>query len=152
MRYFQQNGVLQRFEKPSFVDMPTASNSAKISRYTIPRHIFIVKTFYERNKSPVSVARAFSKELKVSSGPGWKTITRFIVKFEHTGSVCDNMSHNVGRKSKCTIHWVMQQWANELEYANDVVGRKDNTTIGGMKVWFSDEAHFHLDRYVNKQN
>ncbi|GFU00364.1 hypothetical protein NPIL_589111 [Nephila pilipes] len=46
----------------------------------------------------------------------------------------------------------MRQWTNELEYANDVVGRMDNTAFGGMKVWFSDEAHFHLDRYVNKQN
>lgn len=39
-----------------------------------------------------------------------------------------------------------------LEFANDVVSRIDNNTFDVMKVWFSDEAHFHLDDYVNKQN
>ena len=70
-----------------------------MSRYTIPERIFIVKTFYESNKSPITVARAFAKEFKVHSGPDRKTITRLIEKFEHTGSVCDNMRNNVGRKA-----------------------------------------------------
>lgn len=39
-----------------------------------------------------------------------------------------------------------------LEFANDVVSRIDNNTFDVMKVRFSDEAHFHLDDYVNKQN
>ncbi|GFU22872.1 hypothetical protein NPIL_68251 [Nephila pilipes] len=61
--------------------------------------IFIVKTFYECNKSPVTVAGAFAKELKVRSDPDRKTITRLIEKLKHTGSVCNNLSHNVGRKA-----------------------------------------------------
>lgn len=175
-----------------------------MSRYTIPERIFIVKTFYESNQSPVTVARAFAKEFKVHSGPDRKTITRLIEKFEHTGSVCDNMRHNVGRKAtvstpenvektrellarsprksirraaqqvgikreslrkiivnelklfpyKVQVHQPLSEAAMEqrLEFANDVVGRIDNNTIDVTKVWFSDEAHFHLDGYVNKQN
>ena len=68
-------------------------------RYAIHERIFIVETFYESNKSPVTVVRTFAKEFKVHSGPDRKTITRLIKKFEHTGSVCDNMNHNVGRQA-----------------------------------------------------
>ena len=37
------------------------------------------------------------------------------------------------------------------EFANDVMDRIDNSTFDVAKVWFSDEAHFYLDGYVNKQ-
>ncbi|GFT55998.1 uncharacterized protein NPIL_636591 [Nephila pilipes] len=70
-----------------------------MSIHTIPERIFIVKTFYESNKSPVNVARTFAKEFKVHSDFDQKTIIRLIEEFVHTGSVCDNMSHNVGQKA-----------------------------------------------------
>ena len=67
-----------------------------MSRHTIPERIFIVKTFYESNKSRVTVATAFEKEFKVHSDPGKKIVTRLIEKFEYMESVCDNMCHSVG--------------------------------------------------------
>ena len=90
-----------------------------MSRYTIPEHIFIVKTFYESNKKPVTVARAFAKELKVHSGHDRKTITRLIEKFEHTGSVCDNMRNTVGRKTTVSTSEYVEK---KLQHAQSKFG------------------------------
>ncbi|GFT82184.1 uncharacterized protein NPIL_326171 [Nephila pilipes] len=49
------------------------------------------------------------------------------------------------------VHHQLSKTAIEqrLEFANDVVSRIDNT-FDVVKFWFSDEAHFLLDGYVNK--
>ena len=39
-----------------------------------------------------------------------------------------------------------------LEFANVFINMVDNNEIDPGTIWFSDEAHFHLDGYVNKQN
>ena len=66
-------------------------------RQNFPDHIFFVKTFYESNKSPVTVAKAFAKEF--TKHPDRKTITRLIEKFVHTESACNKMRHSVGHKA-----------------------------------------------------
>lgn len=39
-----------------------------------------------------------------------------------------------------------------LDFANQVIPLLENGTIDLEKLWFSDEAHFYLAGYVNKQN
>ena len=39
-----------------------------------------------------------------------------------------------------------------LEFGNVVLNWLDNNEINFGQIWFSDEAHFHLDGCVNKQN
>ena len=39
-----------------------------------------------------------------------------------------------------------------LDFANLMLEKIENKEIDISKIWFSDEAHFHLNGYVNKQN
>ncbi|XP_054160040.1 uncharacterized protein LOC128958250 [Oppia nitens] len=39
-----------------------------------------------------------------------------------------------------------------FDFANDVIQKIDTGAIDINKIWFSDEAHFWLEGYVNKQN
>ena len=39
-----------------------------------------------------------------------------------------------------------------LDFANLILEKIDSNKINIKKMWFSDEAHFHLNGYVNKQN
>lgn len=41
---------------------------------------------------------------------------------------------------------------NRKQFANDLLEMIDRGNIDVNCIWFSDEAHFHLDGFVNKQN
>ncbi|GBN77299.1 hypothetical protein AVEN_62458-1 [Araneus ventricosus] len=69
-----------------------------MSRYSVSERIFIVRTYYSNNNSPIVTQRKFATEFKLkTTGPSVTTINRSIQKFERTGSVCDDMFGNVGR-------------------------------------------------------
>ncbi|GBM88619.1 hypothetical protein AVEN_207115-1 [Araneus ventricosus] len=69
-----------------------------MSRYSVSERIFIVRTYYSNNNSPIVTQRKFATEFKLkTTGPSVSTINRLIQKFERTGSVCDDMFGNVGR-------------------------------------------------------
>ena len=42
--------------------------------------------------------------------------------------------------------------SQRLEFANRMMTLKDSGEIDFNNIWFRDEAHFHLQGYVNKQN
>ncbi|GBM67808.1 hypothetical protein AVEN_216255-1 [Araneus ventricosus] len=70
-----------------------------MSRYSVSERIFIVRTYYSSNNSPIVTQRKFATEFKLkATGPSVSTINRLIQKFETTGSVCDDMFGNVGRQ------------------------------------------------------
>ncbi|GBM73879.1 hypothetical protein AVEN_40143-1 [Araneus ventricosus] len=69
-----------------------------MSRYSVSERIFIVRTSYSNNNSPIVTQRKFATEVKLkTTGPSVSTINLLIQKFERTGSVCDDMFGNVGR-------------------------------------------------------
>ena len=39
-----------------------------------------------------------------------------------------------------------------LDFSNLMIEKLENRAIDIGQIWFSDEAHFHLNGYVNKQN
>ncbi|GBM21266.1 hypothetical protein AVEN_149856-1 [Araneus ventricosus] len=176
-----------------------------MSRYSVPERIFIVRTYYSNNNSPIVTQRKFATEFKLkTTGPSASTINRLIQKFERTGSVCDDMFGNVGRPLsvktpekierrsqvfersprtsirkaaqqvgikresvrqiavadlqlfpyKIQIHQRLSQRSVEqrLEFANTIVEMIDSDQFDVNMLWCSDEAHFHLDGYVNMQN
>ncbi|GBM46850.1 hypothetical protein AVEN_271170-1 [Araneus ventricosus] len=55
---------------------------------------------------------------------------------------------------KIQIHQRLSQRSVEqrLEFANTIVEMIDNDQFDVNMLWCSDEAHFHLDGYVNRQN
>ena len=38
------------------------------------------------------------------------------------------------------------------DFVNQMVEELENRSIGVYKIWFSDETHFQLNDYLNKQN
>ncbi|GBL97367.1 hypothetical protein AVEN_170482-1 [Araneus ventricosus] len=57
-------------------------------------------------------------------------------------------------KYKIQIHQRLSQRSVEqrLEFANTIVEMIDNDQFDVNMLWYRDEAHFHLDGYVNRQN
>ncbi|GBN73493.1 hypothetical protein AVEN_245442-1 [Araneus ventricosus] len=176
-----------------------------MSRYRVSERIFIVRTYYSNNNSPIVTQRKFATEFKLTTtGPSVSTINRLIQKFERRGSVSDDMFGNVARPLsvktpeeiertrkvfernprtsirkaaqqviikresvrqivvadlqlfpyKIQIHQRLSQRSVEqrLEFANTIVEMIDNDQFDVNMLWCSDEAHFHLDGYVNRQN
>ncbi|GBL70488.1 hypothetical protein AVEN_217785-1 [Araneus ventricosus] len=176
-----------------------------MSRYSVSERIFIVRTHYSNNNSPIVTQRKFATEFKLkTTGPSVSTINRLIEKFERTGSVCDDMFGNVGRplsvkttekiertrqafersprtsirkaaqqvrikresvrqivvadlqlfRYTIQIHQRLSQRSVEqrLEFVNSIVEMIDNDQFDVNMLWRSDEAHFHLNGYVNRQN
>ncbi|GBM31455.1 hypothetical protein AVEN_39249-1 [Araneus ventricosus] len=170
-------------------------------RYSVSESIFIVRTYYSNNNSPIVTQIKFATEFKLTTtGPSVSTINRLIQKFERTGSVCDDMFGNVGRalsvktpekiertrqvserSPRTSISKAAQQEGiklesvrqivladlqlfpykiqihqrsveQRLEFANTIVEMIDNDQFGVNMLWCSDEAHFHLDGYANRQN
>ena len=177
----------------------------KMSRYSVPERIALVKFYYANNNSPIAAQRKFATEFKLkTTGPSVLTINNLIRKFERTGSVGDDSVGNVGRQKsvktpeniqktravfqtsprksirraaqqvginretlrqivvedlhlfpyKIQTHQPLSPRAMEqrLCFANTIVHRIDEQDFDVNMVWFSDEAHFHLDGFVNKQN
>ncbi|GBM98968.1 hypothetical protein AVEN_181010-1 [Araneus ventricosus] len=58
-----------------------------MSRYSVSERIFIVRTYYSNNNSPIVTQRKFATEFKLkTTGPSVSTINRLIQKLERTGS------------------------------------------------------------------
>ncbi|GBM34527.1 hypothetical protein AVEN_43185-1 [Araneus ventricosus] len=69
-----------------------------MSRHSVSERIFIVRTYYSNNNSPIVTQRKFETEFKLkTTGPSVSTINRLIQNLERTGSVSDDMFGNVGR-------------------------------------------------------
>ncbi|GBM59915.1 hypothetical protein AVEN_270019-1 [Araneus ventricosus] len=64
--------------------------SLKMSKYSVPENISIVKAYYSSNNSPIAAQRKFAIEYKLkTTGPSVITIKNMIEKFERTGRRLD---------------------------------------------------------------
>ncbi|GBO14762.1 hypothetical protein AVEN_196249-1 [Araneus ventricosus] len=62
--------------------------SLKMSKYSVPERISIVKAYYSSNNSPIASQRKFATEYNLkTTGPSVITTKNVIKKFERTGSV-----------------------------------------------------------------
>ncbi|GBO22542.1 hypothetical protein AVEN_132730-1 [Araneus ventricosus] len=94
-----------------------------MSIYSVSERIFIVRTLYSNNSSPIVTQIKFATELKLkTTGPSVSTINRLIQKFDRTGSVCDVMFGNVGRA-------LSVKTAEKIERTRQVSERSPRTSI-----------------------
>ena len=49
-------------------------------------------------------------------------------------------------------HFPPNTEVKRLAFANKIADMIDNDEIDPRKIWFTDEAHFYLDGYINRQN
>ncbi|GBN16432.1 hypothetical protein AVEN_205336-1 [Araneus ventricosus] len=132
-------------------------------------------------RSPTSTRRNFQKRFNVPKGPDAKTIRKLFAKFEQTGNVEDNRVGNVGPRQTVNCirdRFEAFKYAKNIEkqpmdvsiqnpkssghthkscgqrfdFANEILTMIDNEGFDAGCIWFIDEAHFHLNGFVNKQN
>ncbi|GBM45145.1 hypothetical protein AVEN_241431-1 [Araneus ventricosus] len=102
--------------------------------------IFIVRTYYSNNNSPIVTQRKFATEFKLkTTGPSVSTINSLIQKFERTGSVCDSMFGNVGRPLSIKT-------PEKIERACQVFERSPRTSIrkAAQQVGIKRESVRHI--------
>ncbi|GBN93228.1 hypothetical protein AVEN_265257-1 [Araneus ventricosus] len=146
--------------------------------YSIEQRVFLVLEYHRLERSPTATRRSFQKRFNVPKGADATTIRKLFAKFELTGSVDDNRVGNVGpRQTVATPENVAQvsgivlqnprntvrRLASEtglkrstvgqrFDFANKILRTIDNEGSDVGYIWFTDEAHFHLNGFVNKQN
>ena len=89
------------------------------------------------NESTLSIRRA-SQRLKL----GYRTVQRALRNH------IDFFPYKVQSMQSLTS----QNFASRLAFARMIKTKIDRREININRVWFSDEAHFYLNGYVNKQN
>ncbi|GBM03691.1 hypothetical protein AVEN_134918-1 [Araneus ventricosus] len=68
--------------------------SLKMSKYSVPQRVSIVKAYYSSNNSPIAAQRKFATEYKLKTiGPSVITIKNVIEKFKRTASVDVSIRH-----------------------------------------------------------
>lgn len=95
-----------------------------------------VKNIYE-NEPSTSIRRA-AQQARMSYGTTWTILKRDLNLFPY----------------KIQVHQQLKDVdvSRRLDFANLMLEKIEKNEINIKKIWFSDEAHFHLNGYVNKQN
>ncbi|GFX86700.1 uncharacterized protein TNCV_1408981 [Trichonephila clavipes] len=143
--------------------------------YSIEERVFLVLEYHRLQESPTATRRSFQARFSVPKGPEAKTIRSLFAKFQRTGSVTDDLVGNVGRKQTAvtpqnvaTVSGIIQQNPmSSVRRTASEAGLKRSSTQKILRkslhmfpfkiqthhaVPFTDEAHFHLNGFVSKQN
>ena len=108
--------------------------------------------FYFETKSIVQTQRQYQRHFAVRKAPDRKTIWRIVKKFQTEQTVSNvNLKlfpHHIQAKQKLTA----QDKLARVEMCNWFNNKMEEGENWINNVWFSDEAHFHLDGYVNSKN
>ncbi|GBN83409.1 hypothetical protein AVEN_245963-1 [Araneus ventricosus] len=87
--------------------------SLKMSKYSVPEHISIVKAYNSSNNNPIEAQRKFATEYKLkTTGPSVITIRNVIEKFDITGSADDS-----------TLQRFLQNFALRLRHVIAIDGK-----------------------------
>lgn len=124
---FHENGTVANRQKGNSGRPSTSTTSANVERveelYTENPEMSIRRASYELGIPKSSVQRILRKKVKL-----------YPYKIQTFQELTD---YDMERR---------------LEFAREVINRILNKSIDTKKIWFSDEAHFWLTGYVNKQN
>ncbi|GBM01828.1 hypothetical protein AVEN_205486-1 [Araneus ventricosus] len=93
--------------------------SLKMSKYSAPERISIVKACYSNNNSSIAAQRKFTTQYKLkTTGPSVITIKNVFEKFERTGSV-----------DVSTLQRLLQNFALRLRHVIDIDGKHSEYVI-----------------------
>ncbi|GFY16767.1 uncharacterized protein TNCV_4337681 [Trichonephila clavipes] len=109
--------------------------------YSIEERVFLVLEYHRLQESPTATRPSFQARFNVPKGPDAKTIPRRNTEKEPT-HVSIETHHAV------PVRAVQQR----DDFANQMLTMIDSEGFDVGCIWFTDEAHFHLNGFVNKQN
>lgn len=101
-----------------------------------PQNIKNVQSFFSNTRNPS--IRKCMEQLRLSYGTVWRIL-----------------HHELKWKAyKISVHHLLRDIDIErrLNFAQEMLQKIGSKTIDVKKIWFSDECHFYLHGYVNKQN
>ncbi|KAI8123095.1 hypothetical protein CVS40_6188 [Lucilia cuprina] len=148
-----------------------------MEKYSINQRVLIVKTFYQNQSSITVTMRKLREIFGETNVPTKRTILRVVNDFEEEGLSAENIT--AAQESVKTIHQhqfdavlrslvfkenfghnfaqgfaflLPQDHLRRRTYANRMLQLAHDNPGFHEKIIMSDEAHFHLNGYVNKQN
>ena len=92
--------------------------------------------YFKKNPS-ASISKA-AAELKISSSSVFKILRKHLELFPY--------------KIQVHHHLTDPSIAQRYNFSGEILNKINSEGLDIKKIWFSDEAHFRLDGYVNKQN
>ncbi|CAH2092561.1 unnamed protein product [Euphydryas editha] len=128
-----------------------------MERYTIEQCIFIVEHYLKYNESLAAAVRKFHTKYGRNSVMTSSTVKNLIKKWRHTGRLKTSRSNdNIevvhldlhAYEIQC-IHLFHAQRRDFVEWINE---HQRVDADFSSKIILSNEAHYHLDDFVNRQN
>lgn len=145
-------------------------------RFTLPGRLEIVKKYYRNSGSVLSVQREFTRELgrhhrlvRRIFAASWIIFAAASIEDDHRMSIrhrsaalgiAKTTTHRILRLDLCQHPYKMvltqklkpEDHRMRREFADWALSMLDDNPNFGQTIIFSDEAHFWLNGYVNKQN
>ena len=128
--------MIEKFERTGSVLDDNESRTGRPVTVTTPQTVERVKALYE--DSPTTSQRKAAKQLGLCRS----TLRK----------IMDDMLNLFPYKIQTQQPLTEQSEKKRLDFANEMLERIRTKKMDYKKIWFTDEAHFQLDGYVNKQN
>ena len=128
--------LIKKFEETGSVLDNLSGNVGRPATAITPENIEKVRKIME--KSPKKSTRRGGPLASMSSTSFWRILRTELNLFPYKIQIKQRLSP--------------ENAAKRLEFADIILPMIFNEELDPKQVWFSDEAHFHLDGYVNKQN
>ena len=128
--------MVTKFQNTGSIRDGRSENTTRQRPVLTPAKLEEIRQLFE-NEPTLSIRRA-SQRLKL----GYRTVQRALRNH------IDFFPYKVQSMQSLTS----QNFASRLAFARMIKTKIDRREININRVWFSDEAHFYLNGYVNKQN
>lgn len=128
--------MIDKFLETASMDDRRHENPGRDYSVTTPETLEKVEQFYEEN--PRESIRRAGQMLGINR-ESLRIILQHFLKFH---------------PYKVSVHQALneQHMARRVKFCTSIYAKLEDKTIDHEKIIFSDEAHFYLDGYVNKQN
>ncbi|VVC38530.1 Protein of unknown function DUF4817 [Cinara cedri] len=136
-----------------------------MERLSPAQRLQIIQLYYENQRSTRAVFRKLRETYGPHDRPTEHTIRYTIVKFETQFSLLDNIRlnrpHPARSEENITVvagsvrddrNELIRRRSQQLGLSEWVLEKIEENPLFSTNILFSDEAHFWLNGYVNKQN
>jgi hypothetical protein len=130
------SSLIAKFERTGSVLDDLAKKVGPEKSVVTPTNIEKVREFYTSQPS-TSLAKA-SQQLDIKQTSLWKILQKELNMYPYKIQVQQPLNQ--------------RDVTRRLEFANKIVEMVESKELDPRKIIFSDEAHFQLNGYVNKQN
>lgn len=128
--------LIEKFKRTGSVEDDTEARSSKTKTARTPDLVESAKQMVE--EEPTISSRRLSQRLNVSQSTAMKILREDLVCFPYKIQVAQQLTDAAVAK--------------RFDFACEVCQQIDDNSIDIKKIIFTDEAHFWLDGYVNRQN